>query len=84
MDPMFSPAHLYMLVCDVCTFGVILLVLWSCISAFRYPPPPSQRISNAMAEPIEDPPVRVPRPPELGIQLAESIHSYRMEHDDAR
>jgi hypothetical protein len=39
--------------------------------------------SDQFSDPIEDEP-RKQRPPELGIQLAESIRRYRMEHDEIR
>jgi hypothetical protein len=39
--------------------------------------------SHFFSDPIEDE-VKKQRPLELGIQLAESIHRYRMEHEDVR
>jgi hypothetical protein len=96
MDNTLPSAHLYQLLCDFCAFGVVILAIWSCVSAFNSRGSRSREISaknapwarvanpNLLAEPIEDPPVRIKRPPELGIQLAKAIHSYRMEHDDIR
>jgi hypothetical protein len=44
---------------------------------------PENRDADLFSDPIPDEPEKQ-RPPELGIQLAESIHKYRMEHDEIR
>lgn len=60
----------------VASAAVILCVL----KYVRIPPAESL---DLFSDPIEDEPEKQ-RPPELGIQLAESIHKYRMEHDEIR
>lgn len=90
MDAVFSSEHIYAVVRDFCAAGLVPMVIWLCFSALisRSLGPSrnfeSEASHNVMAEPIADPPVRFPRPPELGIHLAEAIHSYRMEHDEIR
>lgn len=67
-------------------FGVFLYLLIREQVVDEAPSVASSDLTNNSDQHFGDPiPDETPqRPPELGIQLAESIHKYRMEHNELR